>query len=309
MIAEFAIIPDVFECASYPSPELAEVYLERLLDACRTDAIVRDLFDGRWSSYFKQNFERWHPATKEIIETFAKEGRLRSSPQILPNFPEENADWCHEAFASKKSPLDMIVAADAKKLGYEDDPSITLVAKIHKTVWWQNRSPSVAVLRHTDDYLKTLRPVLKRANAFMFIDPHIDEREPNYAEFCHIFRDIKQQTSAYVPRIEIHFSQKNDLSRSEWEKRVQKTSEALKKSKLKAEVFVWPVNFHDRYLVTDIIGISLPYGFDIDTKGLNGETIWTKLGRKDREKIELNFEPNTGRYGEVRRFQIGHNTL
>ena len=305
MIAEFAIVPDVFDQASYSSPELAEVCLERLFDACRTDAIVRDLFDGAWSLNLKKNLERWHPATKEIIETLGKERRLCPSPRALESLPEENAEWCHEAVASNKASLDMIVAADPAALGYEGDDAITLVARMHKTAWWQNRSSSVPVQRQTAAYLKTLRPILKRANAFMFVDPHIDERESNYAEFCHILRAIRQPTLACSPRIEIHIWQGKELSnRSEWEARVHKTNDELKKARLSAEVFVWPVNFHDRYLVTDIVGISLPNGFDIDTKGLK-ETYWTRLGRKDREKVELNFEPNAGRYGVVRRFQIG----
>ena len=39
----------------------------------------------------------------------------------------------------------------------------------------------------------------------------------------------------------------------------------LRAAGLQAEVFVWD-DFHDRYLISNLVGISLPNGFDTDGK-------------------------------------------
>ena len=304
MIAEFAIIPDVFDPKSYPSSDAAESSLHGLMAICREEAFVRDLYDGAWSRQFKQNLARWHASTKEVIETLVKENRLRRFPRKLQHLPGDDAEWCYEAASDRAKPApDMIIAGDPATLGYEDD-CITPVMKIHKTRWWQNRSSSVRVKRQTEDYLKTLGPILKHANLFMFIDPHVDEREQNYAEFSQILQKIGHHPRS--PRIEIHiWGGKGTSSRSDWDARTQKTHEVLTKARLNAAVYVWSGNFHDRYLITDLVGISLPNGFDIATKNAK-ETNWARLGRNDREKTEMDFDLNGQRFGEANKFIIGY---
>ena len=39
----------------------------------------------------------------------------------------------------------------------------------------------------------------------------------------------------------------------------------LSQSNLKAEVFIWD-DFHDRYLISNLGGILVPYGFDTSSK-------------------------------------------
>ena len=55
------------------------------------------------------------------------------------------------------------------------------------------------------------------------------------------------------------------------------------------EVFLWD-EIHDRYLITDLIGINLPYGFGT-TRAPNSTTTWTRLGRGDRDSVQREFDP------------------
>ena len=68
----------------------------------------------------------------------------------------------------------------------------------------------------------------------------------------------------------------------------------LRAADLKAEVFVWD-DFHDRYLISNLVGISLPNGFDT-TGNPNSVTRWTRLGRTDSDDVLREFEPNNGRH-------------
>jgi hypothetical protein len=57
-----------------------------------------------------------------------------------------------------------------------------------------------------------------------------------------------------------------------------------------AGLSVWD-EVHDRYLITDLVGISLPYGFGT-TKAPNAQTTWTRLGRDDRDSVQREFDPS-----------------
>jgi hypothetical protein len=63
---------------------------------------------------------------------------------------------------------------------------------------------------------------------------------------------------------------------------------------MKASVYVWDA-FHDRYLITNHVGIVLPYGFDIseDTKEM---TTWTRLAPRDRDDVQREFDPASHRH-------------
>ena len=71
---------------------------------------------------------------------------------------------------------------------------------------------------------------------------------------------------------------------------LQPSLQAVAKSAgVSVEVFLWD-DFHDRYLITDLIGISLPHGFGT-TKAPNTQTTWTRLGRNDRDSVQREFDP------------------
>jgi len=71
-------------------------------------------------------------------------------------------------------------------------------------------------------------------------------------------------------------------------------TESLRLAGLTATVHIWD-DFHDRYLISNLIGISLPNGFD--TSGAPGAvTTWIRLGRRDRDDIQREFDPAARRH-------------
>jgi hypothetical protein len=59
------------------------------------------------------------------------------------------------------------------------------------------------------------------------------------------------------------------------------------------EVFLWD-DFHDRYLISDLVGILAPYGFDT-TRAPNAITTWSRLGREQRDDVQRELDRATGR--------------
>jgi hypothetical protein len=80
-------------------------------------------------------------------------------------------------------------------------------------------------------------------------------------------------------------------------------SERLARAGITADVFIWE-NTHDRYLVSDIISISLPYGFDIGSDG-DPPTTWNRIGAKEIERLQLEYEPVCKLHGLAGAFTIG----
>lgn len=79
---------------------------------------------------------------------------------------------------------------------------------------------------------------------------------------------------------------------------------SLAKEGLTADVLIWD-DFHDRYLVSNLIGILMPNGFDISNKQ-NEMTTWARISRTDQEKIQREFDVTNNAYHTVHAsFTIG----
>ena len=81
-------------------------------------------------------------------------------------------------------------------------------------------------------------------------------------------------------------------------------SDKLRAAGLQAEVFVWD-DFHDRYLISNLVGISLPHGLGT-TRDPYSVTRWTRLGRNDRDGVQREFDPASKRHGLRARFAPLH---
>ena len=75
----------------------------------------------------------------------------------------------------------------------------------------------------------------------------------------------------------------------------------LRAAGLQAEVYIWD-DFHDRFLISNLVGISLPNGFD--TGGAHKLTRWTRLGRTDRDDVQREFDAGSGRHTLRGKFTI-----
>ena len=71
-------------------------------------------------------------------------------------------------------------------------------------------------------------------------------------------------------------------------------SDPLRAAGLQAEVFVWD-DFHDRYLISNLVGISLPNGFDTD-RNPTSVTSWARLSRTDSDDVLREFDPVSRRH-------------
>lgn len=294
MLAEYGIIPDVFEPAAYSSREVCDIRLSKLKDVLLRQGLVRDFRDGGWRGYVTTHFERWDKRAKELVRKLIDQKRLVSSSAVLADNPTNDVEWCNEALASHRAePLMGIMASSKTAARFEAEQIVNSIERLEGAAWWPANNESVHLARRTEDYLKQLALVLRHANSLMFIDPHIDPTRSNYAEFKQLLFAAKRP-GACPARIEIHRvcyegrgAQRRVLGREEWKGKFESLHSALSDAGLTGEVFIWD-DFHDRFLVSDIIGILMGNGFDVSNNP-NEKTTWARISRDDRVKIQREF--------------------
>lgn len=296
LLAEYALTPGVFDVTAYSTHEVCGIHLQVLKDVLLHEGLVRNLRAGEWAKTFDDSSRQWHQRGKELLKKLRTQQRIVFADPAAAATPQTDADWCVEALASHEArPLAGVIATDATAVPHARNAIVSSVSKLSSARWWASRSPSLRLGRTLVDYEAVLAPVLRHANSLIFVDPYIDPTDHHqYGDLMKLLEGLRARS--VKPLVEIH--------RAAWyrrgnDKRPQVNdvvaaltpdlATAAKTAGLSVDVFLWD-DFHDRYLITDLIGISLPSGFGT-TREPNTQTTWTRLGRKDRDLVQREFDP------------------
>ncbi len=222
------------------------------------------------------NIARCTPAGRQLFEALVNAARLREiapTPLGQPSTPDE---WLWEARRSEELGLHdrrlQAALAMPDLAEQEADAFVVSISRLHAAPWWKSRSCSLRLDRQINDYVLHLRPVLRHSNSVMLIDPNIDPQKPSYADF-HQILTASLHTEGKPDLIEIHRSCKDSAgqttqeqypTRNDWIDRFAGLGGLLRANNLGARVFIWE-DFHDRYFISNLIGLSIPHGFDICT--------------------------------------------
>lgn len=302
LLADYAITPDVFDISSYPTAGECEARIETIREAMLTEGLVRDLRDGEWGALFGTDSRPWHPRGTKLIKELATQGRLVRHEPELPAPPAHDRYWCAEALATHRTQpfTGGVIVTKAVKNVYRREPTVARIDRLAGAPWWRSRSPSVRLMRTRDDYQTQLDTVLRCSNSLIFIDPHLDPAKPRYRNLGALLTHARRR--ALPPKVEIHrvcyegsrpgrrFPMDDDPTY--FERRFERLVEPFRSGGLRADVFIWD-DFHDRYLISDLIGVHLSNGFDTTTAP-RSVTTWSRLGRTERDDIRREFHPRTG---------------
>lgn len=309
LINEYALTPDVFDSTCYSTDEVCRIYLQHLKEALLQDGLVRNLRDGDWLRVFNGNNRPWHLRGRELLKKLRSQNRLSQAIPALTDVPNNDSDWCREAIASSTglTPLSGIVVTDSIVNNFAGNALVASIDRLSGTPWWIGRSPSVRLQRDIISYLDHLELILRCSNSIMFIDPHLDPTKRGYRDFIRLILSTTGRSPA--PLIEIHRAcytgsgpARQIIANHEWESRFRQSfAAALRIPRLSVEIFIWD-DLHDRYLISNLIGIQMGNGFDTSTS--LQPTSWTRLGRAARDDIQREFDPASGRHTLRHRFRV-----
>lgn len=303
MLAEYALIPDVFAPVSYTSLEACDTHLRELKEGIISRGVVRNLHNGGWWSFIEKHRDRWDKRGREMLKKLKQQGRLCDGLPCTDEVPENSAAWCVEALASHvQAPLSGIVADDATAAEHLEHQIVAPVTKLAEQTWWTGGKNSIELKRTTDAYLQALGPTLRHSKSIMFIDPHLDPTLSHYGSIVEILKACGPRIPA--PRIEIHRvcysgsgAGRQLPTYVEWEKRFK----SVLGTGLGVEVFIWD-DFHDRYLISNLIGILIPNGFDAETNP--SVTRWARLDSEHRDSVQAEFDHPSRMHKLHHRFTI-----
>ena len=295
LLAEYALTPDVFDVSSYTSEEVCGLHLQILNEVLLHEGLVRDLRQGEWGKLFVGADRSWHKGVKELFIQLKIQKRLVSFPPVSKAVPATDADWCSEALAThQKRALAGIIVSDGLAVAHQGNAAVAAVGRLASTPWWTGRSPSLRLPRTLRSYQAALDLVLLHAKSMMFIDPYLDPSDRHqYGDFMTLLNLAGGRTP--VPVIEIHRAAWYGSGQDKRPKIAEVVaaltpglSDCTRRTGLKFDVFLWH-DVHDRYLISDLIGVSLPYGF-ATTKAPKAVTTWTRIGRVDRDSVQREYD-------------------
>ena len=318
MISEFAILPDVFAASPGCNGAAHDACMAQLTELFLNEGVVRDLRHGEWRRTVCENANHLTSAGRQLVKSLLSSNRLRkfeASPLPPPSSSEE---WLWEAQRSQKLGIHdrtlLATLASPEMADQEADPFVVSIQGLHATTWWNSRRNSVRLQRQTDAYIQQLKPLFRYSNSLLFIDPNLNPQKPGYSQFGLLLRSARH-SEGKPDLIEIHRSckdpggatlQEQYPSRSEWIAKFEGLGRELGANGLGATVFLWE-DFHDRYLISNLMGLSIPYGFDICTDAHRHQlrTTWTTLGRRDADEIRREFDRSNQERLRYEPFDIG----
>lgn len=310
LLDEYAIIPDVFDPRSYSSPELAAVLITSLRKPLTEDGVVANLRNGEWLNMINGSLPDYHQRAKGLIADLVKLKRVMLRPIAQAGICETSLDWCKEALASNEAePLTGIVVSQdlVGQIKWLKGP-IQTIDLLHTAGWWRPGAFSLKTPRTIDAYVNVLHPALRHANSVMLIDPYLDPSEARYAGVAQILGSMAGRAPS--PLIEIHRvvswgsgGGRKPRDKTFLEGRFAQLSHALNGMGLKAQVHIWD-DFHDRFLLTNHVGVSMTNGFD--TTGDPGASmLWNRMDRHASDDVQREFDPGAGRHKHWFDFSIG----
>lgn len=284
MLGEIAITPDVFLEKEFPDSVEAALAWRHIKDLILRQCVVRNLHGGEWYRALESSKETLSPRAIHLLKQVSK--RLRRDPFVGNDYPKNDAEWCIEAVGSHgELPLDRVVTTRSSKSQHRNND---LVIKVD-AVTSHPITNTLIVARNTTHYLKVLDRVLTESNSVMFIDPYIDVMN-NYSEFARLVCGCHRLG---VPvQVEVHRACV-DVNPNELQLRFEDYFRpCLHKLNVKVSVFFWS-GFHDRFVISNLVGISLSNGFDIG-RGAHDTAVWSLLDIRIRDEIQSKFDPQGG---------------
>lgn len=295
ILDEYALVPDIFDPNSYSAPNLAGVYLTHIRRSLMEEAVVSDLRAGEWLKSVIANLGTYDVKAKNLLTDLRKNSRIVFRSAVGGGPCTNGLEWCKEGLAAHAlERLTGVVAAEnlQPQLKYLTGP-IESIDRLNLAAWWRPGACTINSERTIAAYLEVLYPVLRYANSAMFIDPHFDPAEARYTEFPKVL--VPMAGRQPVPTIEIHRVVSHGAGRERtprapefWQGRFESLSVRLRKMGLKAKVVLWD-NFHDRFLITNHVGISLTNGFDTTTDPA-ATVVWSRMNRATADEKQREFD-------------------
>lgn len=331
MLYEFAMTPELFGAPFAACNRRAEDILPELLRKIAENGMLANLNKDRWSQDVEERLttlSESSPILKDKIFTCLKvlddRHRLVRHPKSRSGNPRTDQDWLNLVFEShEKIRFDAIISSKElmEDSGRKCDEFVDVLGSLELPLWGKR---TLSLAKTEDWYRRALRPVLRHARSLTLVDPYMstDKRYFRTVELCSELLGKRVHDGRLEGRIRIHALIKNqkpgykEVSTylDSWE---EKLASLRDKYGHRFQVFLWDKkkidseSMHDRFILTDQCGISVPKGLDCRGGGTDWnlldddarqrlETDWSLLDDDARQRREADYDPDTSPFEFVK---------
>lgn len=313
MLYSFAITPEVFEPWFAPDGTAEGRILTELLRGLCDNGILADLHAGQWLTQVRRCLDnnKSPPDLRDKINSclavLSKRNRLVRHPASSERPETEEYRWLHWALErhghDPEGSFQAIVSSE-EFIAFSTLQSDALmpIQTILDAPCWLERKRSVRFEKTEANLRVLLAPIIRHASKLILIDPYMTCRKERF------FETVRHATSLlgrhFDPprkgRIDIHAGDptedKDGLCETVRERLDRWKTELGPEAKhfcKEFHVYLWGrkpggKRFHDRYIITDQLGLGAPGGLDFGTDSLQANyTEWTWLEPCDVQEIVL----------------------
>ncbi len=336
MLYQFAITPEVFERAEVCHMSPPGIVLETLLRGMCENGLLANLHAGQWMTAVRRNQNakdlpvELRDSLDSLFKVLDSRNRIITHPSGSEAFRNDDFRWLRWSLERHTAqPLTGIFTTDAMlELSEIKDESLVQISKALSSDRWLGRKRTMPFTKITSNLRLQLAPLVRYASKVSLIDQYMSCREDrffNTVQHCAQLlgrRDGKQrfgtihihagdpQTTGPVNHHEPVCDRLNRWS-NELRQVVQQWGHTFR-------VFLWgrkstPLglgrDLHDRYIITDQVGVSTPGGLDFfeDREQHRAfQTTWTMLDTEAYQPIIFDeFHESKSPYQFLGKIEVG----
>ena len=332
MLYQFAITPDVFEPSAINDMRPPGIILTEVLRGLCENGLLANLHGEQWMTAVRRSLhDKRVPAfVRDRIENFLNtlydRQRLVRHPPGSGRFVEDEFRWLHWSLerhqADATNPFSGIFCSDDYlELSELDDADLIGVSNALYAACWTERETSIDIIRTTSKLRKHLAPIVRYAGRVSLIDPYMschDRRFLDTVQHCAdlLGRHDGKQTPGII---HIHAGDPQTVgpegTRESVDARLDRWETELKPMAAHwghtFRVLLWARKrtngvarepFHDRYIITEQFGVTVPGGLDflpeteVDRAGTSSWSLMTVKQTRRVIQQELHHAKSPYRY-------------
>ena len=303
MLYEFAMTPELFGAPFATADKRTEVVLPQLLCRIAENGLLANLNKDRWLRHVRERLATLSESSPMLkgdilkcLNVLHDRHRLVRHPKSKSGNLDTDQDWLNLAFEShEKIPFDAIILSKElmENSGRDCDALVDVFDSLYLPLWGKR---TLSLTKTESEYRSVLRPVLRHARTLSLIDPYMNTTPRFFrtVELCSELLGKGVHDERREGRIRIHAQAPYDKEevRTCLDSWGEKLSPLRDKHGHRFEVYLWETDskpMHDRFILTDQCGISIPGG--LDCRG-GKKTNCILLDDSDRREWKQYYDPD-----------------
>ncbi len=255
-----------------------------------------------WKSTLKQNLSCGPKEKKSILAYLRKKRERENAFLKIKRVYKNRESWIENAEREQSTnPFQAVISLENKTYTQDNFISDIDFSDLHDLM---EANVNVTICRNVQQLTHHLKPLLDQSRTIIFVDPYFNGTKKKFLNPLEEFLTIIGNNPHGLKRISIQYHHNDggaisnpsdthvlEKIKSDWGKRIL----SILPESVEIQFNMWPFrNLHNRYILTDVYGVSYGRGLSEDNSGFADEDEILGLGLKpcsDRYDKFLNTAP------------------